>query len=405
MLRRETGSPVQGLDVQVVGGMQQSMTSNTSGQYAFQQLPAGQAYTVEGLSSYDYLLDCVSTFDLILIQRHILGIQPLSSPYKIIAADVNRSGSVTILDLILLQMEILAIQNPAEQLVWRFIPADYEFPNPVNPWAEVFPEQIVFEDLWGNHPDQDFIVIRVGDVTNCSSPNLNEVEWRNTPEGILWIDLPDAALRPNEMFTVTLKNKDLSRVSGLQFGLRFNDAALSLAGVDYNILESSNVHAGSTDKGLIKISWVNPQPGFVYDEDATLFSLVFYSKTEGQLRDLLSLSQSGLNAEAYDQDLNRIGVALRFGGQSLTPDQFELYQNRPNPAHDMTTISCYLPRWENVVLTISDLQGRVVFSKNSAFVQGYNEIMLATKDLPTGVLQYTLSTETSTLTRHMVVVK
>ncbi|HRJ14375.1 MAG TPA: T9SS type A sorting domain-containing protein, partial [Saprospiraceae bacterium] len=64
-----------------------------------------------------------------------------------------------------------------------------------------------------------------------------------------------------------------------------------------------------------------------------------------------------------------------------------------------------LPRWENVVLTISDLQGRVVFSKNSAFVQGYNEIMLATKDLPTGVLQYTLSTETSTLTRRMVVVK
>lgn len=405
MLRTENGLRVQGLSIQVSGGVLQSTTSNTSGEYMFQPLPAGASYTVQGGNEFDHLTDCVTTLDLILIQRHILGIQLLNSPYKMIAADVNRSGSITILDMILIQGGILATVTQNLTSHWRFIPTDYVFPNPANPWAEVFPEQISFEDLWGDHPDQDFIVIRVGDVNNCDTPNLNDMELRNTPEGILWIDLPDAALRPNEMFTVTLKNKDLSRVSGLQFGLRFNDAALSLAGVDYNILESSNVHAGSTDKGLINISWVNPQPGFVYDEDATLFSLVFYSKTGGQLRELLSLSQSGLNAEAYDQDLNRIGVALRFGGQSLTPDQFELYQNRPNPAHDMTTISCYLPRWENVVLTISDLQGRVVFSKNSAFVQGYNEIMVATKDLPAGVLQYTLSTETSTLTRRMVVVK
>ncbi|MBP8238416.1 MAG: hypothetical protein KAX50_00515 [Saprospiraceae bacterium] len=405
MLRRENGAPVQGMEVQVLGGMQQNNMTNNSGQYLFEQLPAGQSYTVEGISTFDYPFDCVSTFDLILIQRHILGIQPLNSPYKIIAADVNRSGTVTILDMILLQMEILAIQNPAEQLVWRFIPADYEFPNPANPWSEVFPEQIDFEDLWGNHPDQDFIVIRVGDVTNCSTPDLNDIELRNAPENTLWLDLPDATLNANEMYTVAFKSNDLSRASGFQFGLEFNDTQLSLADIEYNILESNNIRTSNTSKDLINVSWVNPQPGRAFTKDEVLFRLVFFATTNGRLSDLLHLSGRGLNIEAYNHDLQSMGIALRFGGQSLAPDRFELYQNKPNPVHEMTSIGFYLPRWENVVLTISDLQGRVVLSKSGSFEQGYNEFTFSAEELPVGVLQYTLSTDTNITIRRMVVVK
>ncbi|MFQ5445455.1 MAG: hypothetical protein ACE5FF_00840 [Saprospiraceae bacterium] len=32
----------------------------------------------------------VTTYDLVLITKHILGVQPLGSPYKIIAADANK---------------------------------------------------------------------------------------------------------------------------------------------------------------------------------------------------------------------------------------------------------------------------------------------------------------------------
>lgn len=403
-LRHESGALIQGMEVRIAGGMQQNTMTNSSGQYLFEQLPAGQPYTVEGVSSLDYLLDCISTFDLILIQRHILGIQALNSPYKIIAADVNRSGSVTVLDLILLQMEILAIHTPQEQFVWRFIPADYAFPDPANPWAEVFPEQIAFEDLWGDHPHQDFIVIRVGDVSNCGTTNLNETELRHAPENTFWIDLPDAVLNANEMYTIAFKSEDLSQASGFQFGLEFNDAQMSLAGIEYNILGSNNIRASNAPKDLINVSWVNPQPGRAFAKDEVLFRLVLFAKTGGRLSDLLRLSGRGLHIEAYNHNLQRMGIALRFGGQSLTPDRFELYQNKPNPVHEMTTIGFYLPRWEKVVLTISDLQGRVVLSKSGSFEQGYNEFIFSAEDLPAGVLQYTLSTETSIMTRRMVVV-
>ena len=45
----------------------------------------------------------VTTYDRILITQHILGVKSLGSPYQILAADVNRSRSVTTLDLIQLR--------------------------------------------------------------------------------------------------------------------------------------------------------------------------------------------------------------------------------------------------------------------------------------------------------------
>lgn len=48
-------------------------------------------------------LNGVSTYDLSLITKHILGLAPFSSPYKLIAADVNNSRSVTTLDVIQLR--------------------------------------------------------------------------------------------------------------------------------------------------------------------------------------------------------------------------------------------------------------------------------------------------------------
>jgi hypothetical protein len=40
----------------------------------------------------------VSTYDLVLISLHILQVDQLDSPYKVIAADANNSQSVTTLE-------------------------------------------------------------------------------------------------------------------------------------------------------------------------------------------------------------------------------------------------------------------------------------------------------------------
>src|SRR5690625_7331955 len=49
----------------------------------------------------------ITTRDLILIQRHILGKETLDSPYQRIAADVNGDGSINAFDLLELRQLVL----------------------------------------------------------------------------------------------------------------------------------------------------------------------------------------------------------------------------------------------------------------------------------------------------------
>jgi hypothetical protein len=49
----------------------------------------------------------ISTYDLLLLSKHIQGAKNLETPYKIIAADINKSNSITSYDLSLLQKLVL----------------------------------------------------------------------------------------------------------------------------------------------------------------------------------------------------------------------------------------------------------------------------------------------------------
>lgn len=74
-------------------------------------------------------LNGVTTFDLLLIQRHILYSSPFTSPFQCIAADVNSSGSVNVADMLIIKRILLDPNNfffPAGN--WRFIP-QYCFEN------------------------------------------------------------------------------------------------------------------------------------------------------------------------------------------------------------------------------------------------------------------------------------
>jgi hypothetical protein len=93
----------------------------------------------------------------------ILGVTPLNSPYKMIAADVNNSRSITTLDLIQLRRWILGVDVKfSNNTSWRFVRRDYVFPNPANPWAEEFPELLNVNDLYGALNNRDFVAVKIG---------------------------------------------------------------------------------------------------------------------------------------------------------------------------------------------------------------------------------------------------
>ena len=163
--------PMNGVLLTLNGTMEQDTTTFAEGEYEFRVEYGGDYTLTPGKDSLP--LNGVTTFDLVLISQHILGVQPLDSPYKIIAADANQSNSVTTADVLLLRKIILQIETnfPGGE-TWRFVEKAYSFPEPLNPFSEEFPEIINLNNLTSDELEADFIGIKLGDVNGSANPQL-----------------------------------------------------------------------------------------------------------------------------------------------------------------------------------------------------------------------------------------
>ncbi|MCC7245075.1 MAG: HYR domain-containing protein [Saprospiraceae bacterium] len=150
-----------------------SVLTDTTGYYVFEQGPAGADYTIQPFYNNNWL-NGLSTFDLVLISKHILNLEPLDSPWKIMAADANRSGSVTTFDIVQFRKVLLGIFDavPGNQS-WRFVPESYVFPFPSNPFAEAVPDKILIQALSETQTGQNFIGLKIGDVNQSVNPTQN----------------------------------------------------------------------------------------------------------------------------------------------------------------------------------------------------------------------------------------
>jgi hypothetical protein len=165
------GLPLPGVDVLLSGSVNATATTNASGQYNFANIPAGSNVTLSPQRDLGDI-EGVTTFDLVLVSKHILTVDTLDSPWKIIAADANRSNSVTTFDIVESRKVILGI-NPAYPLntAWRFFPASTVFADPLNPFLGGLPaEQLVFSNVQANIATANFLGVKVGDVNNSFAP-------------------------------------------------------------------------------------------------------------------------------------------------------------------------------------------------------------------------------------------
>lgn len=173
-IKTANGSNIANVQVSLTStnGYNQTVTTGTNGEYLFVGVPIGWDYEIKPEKNSNPL-NGVTTFDLVLIRRHILGTELLNSPSKMIAADINNSSAVTTFDIVEIQKLILLINtNFPSNKSWRFIDADYVFPNPANPFTEPLPATIMVNDFSQDLLDLDFTGIKIGDVNNSASPMM-----------------------------------------------------------------------------------------------------------------------------------------------------------------------------------------------------------------------------------------
>lgn len=88
------------------------------------------------------------------------------------------------------------------------------------------------------------------------------------------------------------------------------------------------------------------------------------------------------------------------------PQKYELSQNYPNPFNPSTKINYSIPYSEFVSLKVYDINGREVSSLvNEIQIGGYYAISFNASDLPGGVYFYSLTTNSFTNARRMVLIK
>ena len=409
--------------------MDVQLASDESGQYV-QMLPIQHQYTIRPKLDI-HPLNGISTYDIILISKHIIGEQVFDSPYQYIAADVNRSGSITVFDIVQLRQLILnQLSEFPNNDSWRFVNADYEFQTQ-NPLSEQLPEFYEYQAHSAEHLTKDFIGIKIGDLNgNADTYNLespSESESRNLGTAFFIYTNP-IKVEKGKIYTLPFYAPSQRNILGFQATFKFHD--LILTNFKGGVVTSENVHGWRTEKeGFLTTSWHSL---LSHDNNTSLlFTLQVEATKDGTLQELLTLTSHPTPAEAYSLSGNRLDLALSFPKTTIKDQQnfgfvptplsptegnfpkivpsesgvFELFQNHPNPFSETTTISFSLPKAAMTALSLFNVHGQNIFQTQQHYETGTHNITLNSDQLPIGTYFYQVATPFGVATKKMTIVR
>lgn len=396
-IKNETGKAIDQVSLKIMNG-ENAISENLvyNGKYKNEELLLGNTYDIIPRKDVNHA-NGVSTIDMILMQRHIMGIKALTSPYKMIAADIDRDNEITASDLIELRKLILGIDTKfSKNESWRFVNAMYAFSDLANTLKEPFEEKYKIIDM-DKSMQIDFIGVKIGDVNESSLPNeLMTLE--NRAEQTVTIQAANTHFLKNEIVKLPLTFHQLESISGLQATFKVNGLKLLKFESDYlNSNEIYSLESGETIKLLITTNRniktnINKPIGY----------LVFQSTLASNLSQSISLiNDSRLESQVFDGELQ--SNKLRFDWSNK---DFKVYQNNPNPFTDYTIINFSLPVASQVKLQIMDVNGRVVYTQKMKSTTGINQWRIEKDKLNTaGIYYYRIESSYGTHANKMILIQ
>lgn len=354
-------------------------------------LPFGGNYRIrlEALRN-ENPLNGVSTFDLLLISKHILGADTFQTIYKSAAADVNNSKSVTTFDILEIRKLILGIYDTFPDVpAWRFArPAAN--PNNLAGLGQVkFFQEFTLANLSSDTTinNLDLIAIKSGDVNGNASPYFAAPP---DDRARLLLTAADRRLRAGETAEVPIFFSENARLSGWQMALRFAPAALQIEAI-----EPGRAAAGFSPEnfaiapdGLLRALWFDAERSHDFAPNEAVISLKIKALRDGMLADALWLDEAVLVPEAYpsaEQSPRR--MAFQWATEPTSSAQF--FAPRPNPFAAKTQFGFHSETPSEAVLEIFDATGRRVFQQKSILETGYQTLGFPAENLPSaGIYLY-----------------
>ncbi len=373
--------------------------TDASGYYNF-GITTGNTYTISATNNAD-VLNGVSTWDLTLIQQHILGMNEIVSPYTLIASDINRDGRITPVDLVELRRVILGLDKEfLNNSSWQMVVASEVLENGEVPSG--YTQSIELADVQESMSGLDFVAVKVGDVNHSASlEGLRGVETRSSNEFVMSVD--NVSFVKGAQVRVPVLAGATTEIYGYQTTVEISQN-LRYAGIEAGAfdIDESNIGAHRVNEGLISMSWNDVNPVEV-KEGEVLFTLVFDAIENGDLSHAFAANDVITRNEAYvNGEIDRVTIRVNADENGT----FALYQNEPNPFLDITSISFDLPVSGAATLTVYDAQGRVEVILEGNYEAGRTTVDIKRDQLgAVGIKYYSLKSGDYTATKKMIVVK
>ena len=367
----EKSEPIENVSVKLEGSDTPVIMTDSEGEFAFSEMPVGGYYSVVPELN-DNPLNGVSTLDLVMIQRHILGLTKLNTPYKMIAADVDKSGSITAIDMIELRKLILGINSEFQNNdSWRIIDGQFDFVDG-DPFTTSFPESYDIFEL-NSDVSLDFIGVKVGDVDNSVALQESKGIVVRSSENDVILSLEERQLQAHRSYPIKFRLKDISNLDGFQLALNIDTDLVEVVGFVPHIddLSIANINQHGLSKGDIRISWNTLD--FEVKDDVVLFEIMVRPKSEIYTSDAINLKYDNLLPEIYT---NGEAQPLRLSYEMIdaSSDEIKLYQNVPNPWSDITQIKFYTPEESSYKFNLFDVNGKVIYRQLNQSTKGVNII-------------------------------
>ena len=361
-----------------------SVYSDALGEFQLADVTKNENHLLKLSSPSDYM-NGISTMDLIVLQRHILGLGELPSVYHSLAADINRDGEINGSDLIELRKLILGIYTEfPNNTSWRFLKEKDESSIYNNPKDDLIDESYEFESLISDMKI-DFIGVKVGDVNDSaiSSKLDKEIDFRSQRWPLKFEPI-SKDVTPDIMTQVTFVGLNYERISGWQGTLEFDPAIISVVGVTIKYLEldESSFDLSRVAEGFVTFSMAHIEEVDL-SSGSELFSLEVITKESINTNSIFALTSAITSAEAYRGYNEAVNLEL-----SSTESVSTIVNVQPNPWVDQTNIGLYLVEAGVAELTFYDVQGRLLNKISKYFRSGANTLTIGSDALKTRGIIY-----------------
>jgi hypothetical protein len=336
-------------------------------------------------------LNGINLLDICRTSKHILGINPLESPYAMLAADVNLSGAVTTFDLVETQKLIKGIYTELpNNTVWRFFPDYIQFPNPSNPFmgCPTCPTSLDISALaLLDGGTARVIGTKVGD-SNGDARMPGEPFIGITPLDSVTLLLPQGQVNAGASVVVAVKMNENLLFGSLGLVFNYDETALRYDSISSEALTVYTSMMSVLQGGRLHFLFTNVSQESFVPAGIPLFYIHFTTLQTTQMEDALSLVTNGdFVSYAIGNDCETyVETGSDYSGfvSAQTPPGLpgiRVAAPSPNPYSDQTFMEIEADQPMSALLEVLDLTGRVVYASAVRLNAGLNR-----REIPAGVL-------------------